>query len=174
MYIGQETNGWVNYYNDNASLDDIEKSYDNFMINRCTSKSTFWRFLKNCIKDDYENFYKSIVWCNTLIVGKRYEKGSPNLDDDMKKMSLEYLLFLYEYYKPSAIINVSGNCNPYYDITRAFLDNIGSNINDYPTKDNYLITDENKNIMWTYHPLKLSYMKKFNDTSNKIYKHINK
>lgn len=174
MYVGQETNGWVNYSNDNATLDDIEKRYDEFLMNYGTSKSTFWRFLKNCIKEDYENFYKSVVWCNTLIFGKRYDKGAPKLNDEMINLSLEYLLFLYEYFEPSAVINVSGNCNPYYNITKTFLDKVGSNIKDYPTSDQYLITDNDKNIMWTYHPLKLSYMKKFDDASELIYKNIKK
>ena len=34
MFIGQETNGWVNYNKDNSSItvDEIENSYDDFLI----------------------------------------------------------------------------------------------------------------------------------------------
>lgn len=172
MYIGQETNGWVNYYNDDASLSDIEDAYDNFMIDYCTSKTTFWRFLKKCIEEDYNNFYKSIVWCNTLVMGKKYGKGSPKLTEEMINLSLEYLLFLYEYFEPSYIIDVSGNCNPYYSITKKFLNKIDSKIENYPTKENCVVMNDEKNIMWTYHPLKLSYMKKFDEASNIIKENI--
>ena len=47
MYIGQETNGWVN---ENGfiihELDEIEKSYDYFLLERHTSGSIYWQFIK--------------------------------------------------------------------------------------------------------------------------------
>ena len=145
LYIGQETNGWVNGNIVDINIDNIEDAYDNFLINHHTSKTIFWRFLKECIKEDYSNFYKNIVWSNTILIGKRYSKGHPIVNEDIKNLSLKNLLFLYEYFEPSAIINVSGNTNPYYDITNDFLKKIGSKLeNKWPNKDNHLLIDDKK------------------------------
>ena len=173
MYIGQETYEWINYNKNNSdiNLDDIENRYDEFIIDYKTSKSIFWQFIKSVINSDYSDIANNIVWTNTLIVGKRYSKGSPRVDDKIKNLSLEYLLFLYEYFEPSIVVNVSGNSNPYYEITRLFLEKINSNIKDlYPTSDKPIIIDNNSNIVWTYHPRQLRYKKEFNNAVEKIRK----
>lgn len=177
LYIGQETNGWVNYDKDfdynNISLDKIEDTYDNFLIDYHTSKSTFWNFLKKCLKEDYSSFHKNIVWCNTLLMGKRFDKGHPEVDYNLYELSIQYLLFLYDYFEPSAIINVSGNSNPYYNITNDFLQIINSNLqNIWPTNTNNVLIDSETNYIWTYHPTKLNYMKKTDEACEKIYKKI--
>ena len=173
MYIGQETYEWINYNKDinDISLDTIEDSYDNFLIDYQTSKSIFWQFIKGIINSNYSDIASNVVWINTLIVGNRYSKGHPIVDDKIKNLSLSYLLFLYEYFEPSIVVNVSGNCNPYYEITRLFLEKINSNIKDlYPTSDKPIIIDNNSNIVWTYHPRQLRYRKEFNNAVNEIRK----
>ena len=174
MFIGQETNGWVNYDKDNSliTVDEIEDSYDDFLINYKTSKTIFWQFIRDIV-GSYDEISSNVVWTNTLIVGNRYSKGHPVLDSKIKNLSLNYLLFLYEYFEPSIVINVSGNTNPYYKVTNEFLSKIDSSIKDsYPSKDNNIIIDAEKSIVWTYHPMKLRLENKFDENVNKIRKLI--
>ena len=172
MYIGQETNGWVNYDKDNVSLDDIENSYDDFLIDYKTSKTAFWQFIKDIV-GSYDEIASNVVWTNTLVVGNRYSKGSPEFNNKIKNLSLNYLLFLYEYFEPSIIINVSGNTSPYYKVTRDFLSIISSNIKDiYPNKNESMVIDTDKSIIWTYHPMRLRLDNNFDENINKIRKLI--
>ena len=175
MYIGQETNGWVNYDDGHMDFDKIEDTYDNFLIDYHTSKSLFWSFLKKATGLSYEEFSKQIIWCNTLIAGKKDAIGTPNITNELKDISLEYLLFLYNYFKPLYVIDVSGPNNPYYDVTTKFLDTIGSNIStSYPSKENYILMDDIKNIVWTYHPKKINMDQKTGEVTDKILEKIRK
>ena len=150
MYIGQETYGWVNFKGDTIySLDNIEKCYDEFLMKRNTSKTIYWQFIKKILDVDYDKLYENIVWTNTVLIGSRYSKGAPIMNNKLKELSLKNLLFLYEYFKPEYVINVSGIYDPYYDITDAFLKKIGLNI-ESPTKENPIVIKDE--YMWSYHP----------------------
>ena len=175
LYLGQETNCWVNNKVDNPTLDEIENSYDNFLIdNGVNNKSAFWQFIKSATGIDYRDLYKNIVWSNTILVGRRYTSGAPEIDKDLFNLSLENLLFLYDYFKPSAVIFANGNSNSYRNITNKFLTEIGSILYDeYPTNENLLLIDEDKNIFWTFHPRGLKYKKgKLQETTEKIYRKL--
>ena len=169
LYIGEETNGWVNDVSNNT-LENIEQHYDEFLIDFNTSKTIFWQFIKNVLNTDYNNLCKNIIWANTLIVGKKHGKGSPILDDNIKRLSLEYLLFLQDYFKPRAIINVSGNNCPYYNITKTFLETNNIDV-EYPSFNNPV--NINNNYIWTYHPQYLRMSKNEEFVLNKIKKKIN-
>lgn len=150
LYIGQETNGWINdYENKEYFIDEIEQVYYDFMVKSNYNKP-FWQFIKSIINSN--KVIDNIIWNNTLIAGKRVVIGCPDNYQELQKLSLEYLLFLYNYFNPEVVILVNGPNNPYYDVTINFLKQINSNINKYPTLDNSLIIDETKNIFWTYHP----------------------
>lgn len=150
LYIGQETNGWINdYENKEYFIDEIEQVYYDFMVKSNYNKP-FWQFIKSIINSN--KVIDNIIWNNTLIAGKRVGIGCPDNYQELQKLSLEYLLFLYNYFNPEVVILVNGPNNPYYDVTINFLKQINSNINKYPTLDNSLIIDETKNIFWTYHP----------------------
>ena len=166
MYIGQETNEWVNE-DDIAlhSIDDIENNYDSFLIDYKTSKSIYWQFIKDILSTDYDNLHKDIVWINTLLCGKRYGKGHPIVNEELKKLSLNYLLFLYDYFDSKYVINVSGPNNPYYDITDKFLKEIGISM-DYPSSNNPIIIKDN--YIWTYHPMYLRQSKNEEYVKEKI------
>lgn len=166
MYIGQETNRWVNEGNEVIrSINDIEDSYDYFLLDKCTSSTIFWQFIKNILDVNYNELHKNIIWTNTLLCGNRFEKGTPCTNDKLNNISLEYLLFLYDYFKPDYIINVSGNRNPYYNITTKFLNELGITL-DYPTKSNPVVIKDN--IIWTYHPLFLKRSKLENNVKDEI------
>lgn len=154
FYIGQENNGWVNW--DETSFEYsqelIEYRYLEFLKNGAAS-TEFWQFISKVLNVPREDLIKKIIWNNTLIAGKRYEAGPPNCDNRLTDLSLENLLFLYEYFKPEYTILVNGPNNPYYDITHQFLKELKSKLqNYYPKIDNPMLVDEDKKIIWTYHP----------------------
>ena len=154
MYIGQENNGWVNYNKPNSicTQEIIENRYLEFLQNGAAS-TEFWQFISKVLNVSREELIKKIIWNNTLIAGKRYEVGPPNCDNRLKDLSLENLLFLYEYFNPDYTIFVNGPNNPYYDITIKFLKEVKSKLQDYyPKISNPMLVDEDKKIIWTYHP----------------------
>lgn len=154
MYIGQENNGWVNYTESgsNYNQQSIEDRYFNFLQNGVAS-TEFWQFISKVLNVPREELIKKIIWNNTLIAGKRYEAGPPDCDNTLKDLSIENLLFLYEYFNPEYTIFVNGPNNPYYDITYKFLKEIKSRLQDYyPKLDNPMLVDDDKKIIWTYHP----------------------
>ena len=168
MYIGEETNGWINYKdNYESNIDYIEDAYDYFYTVRCTSKTIFWKFLKKVTEVNYDEMYKNIIWCNTIISGKRYDKGAPIVDYKLRNLSIEYLIFLYNFFKPRIIIDVSGNKEVYSVITKEFFKSLNIDLQDKNLdKDNILL--ESNNVFWTYHPNRLLYLSKYSDVSNKI------
>ncbi len=147
LYIGQETNGWVNDGNYSVITQElIENTYLN-VIKRKNSNE-FFKFLNNFSTDNFQN----VIWSNTLIAGKKYGKGHPFVTDKLQELSLESLLFLYKHFKPHITLFVSGPTNPYYEIVKGFLNTINSKIDNYPKKSTPVISDKDKNIFWTYHP----------------------
>lgn len=154
MYIGQENNGWVNYVGEdnNYTQQAIEDRYFEFLKNGAAT-TEFWHFIRKVLQVPNEDLVRNIIWNNTLIAGKRYEVGPPNFDNVFKDLSIENLLFLYEYFNPEYTILVNGPNNPYYDITISFLKEIKSKLQDtYPKLENPMLVDEDKKIIWTYHP----------------------
>lgn len=154
MYIGQENNGWVNYNKIECQYTQklIEDRYYEFLQNGAAS-TEFWQFISKVLSVSREQLINKIIWNNTLIAGKRYEIGPPDCDNKLKDLSLENLLFLYEYFNPEYTIFVNGPNNPYYDITIKFLKEIKSKLQDnYPKLDKPLLVDDDKKIIWTYHP----------------------
>ena len=68
MYIGQETNGWVN----GNDLEEYEKTYKDFLYN-CSYWTPYWLFLKNIVQK-YSDF-NNVLWANSLICGKKDQRG---------------------------------------------------------------------------------------------------
>jgi len=157
LYIGQETNGWINDINDwNLTQELLESVY--LEVIKRKNSNEFFRFINNFST----NIYQNVIWSNTLIAGKKHGKGHPIVTDKLQELSLESLLFLYEYFKPTITLFVSGPSNPYYEIVKEFLNTIKSKIDSYPKISNPVISDKEKNIFWTYHPnyLNMKHLKK--------------
>lgn len=155
FYIGQETNCWMNYKDENMlpEVNLIEDAYYNFLDKRCGTNRDYWTFIRECLNINREELSKNIIWSNLFVAGKKHGKGAPNYTDELVNMSIENLLFLYEFFNPKSVILVGGPRNPYYNLTIRFLKEIKSNLIDsYPTLTNPLLIDKNKNIFWTYHP----------------------
>ena len=108
LYIGQETNEWVNYNKEitDITLDDIEKRYDEFLIDYGTTKTKFWLYISKILDVDCSQLYKNMIWSNTYLFGNRYSKGTASLNEEEYNMSIENLTFLYKYFNPTIkIIN---------------------------------------------------------------------
>lgn len=155
LYIGQETNCWVNYKSKEIkpSVQELEDEYLKFLKERCAVDRDFWKFIRECLDISRQDLVKNIIWSNTFICSKRTQIGAPNQTKELVDLSLEYLTYLYNYFEPDYTILVNGPRNPYYKLTIEFLKNIKSDIvNYYPTKETPVIADDSKNILWTYHP----------------------
>lgn len=155
FYIGQETNCWLNSNDEKmiADVDLIEQAYYNFLSKKCATNRDYWTFIRACLEIEKEELAKNVIWSNLFVSGKRTGIGAPNYNDELVNLSIENLMFLYEYFKPDGVVIVGGPCNPYYKLTIEFLSAIKSNlINEWPTLNNPLLIDEAKNIFWTYHP----------------------
>lgn len=147
MYIGQETNGWELSQN----IDKIENCYLNFLSSGASNRE-FWKFLK-LLRNKDNNDLRDIVWSNALICGKYEEKGTPTVTDLLQEKSLQNLIYLYNYFNPSITVIVAGPHNPYYEIVSKFLKEINCSISGlYPKSNEMLLSDEIRNIHYTYHP----------------------
>ena len=175
LYIGQETNEWVNYNKDIAdvTLDTIEERYDEFLIDYGTSKSRFWSYIKKILDVDYSELYKNIIWSNTYLFGNRYSKGIAPLNEEEYNMSVENLAFLYKYFNPTYTIFVAGNGYAYEKAIKDFLKGINSDL-DKPEPSSPVKIDTINKVIWTYHPMRLCYTGEFSNTIDSIKKTIQK
>lgn len=154
LYVGQETNCWINYHNDDInSCEEIEQVYFDKLIQTGTSRRDFWSFIQNILQVEHNEIGNNIIWSNSLIAGNRKVIGAPKHAEELHDISIQNLLFLYQYFKPDVTILASGPNNPYYQINTDFLIQIDSSlVGQYPKKQTPLIHDDDKNILWTYHP----------------------
>lgn len=163
MYIGQETNGWETRFN----IDRLESCYLHFLTTGGSNRE-FWKFLKLLRNKDNE-YDRDIIWTNSLICGKYEEKGTPIASDILKEKSLDNLTYLYNHFKPFMVVIVAGPTNPYYEVITEFLKQINSSLNGLrPSSKEMLISDNSKNIHYTYHPNYLNRRRKLLEISNTI------
>lgn len=161
MYIGQETNTWLKHKNEKIPVEEIEDAYYFFLKNGLPS-TLFWKFIEQSFNLDKKEIYQNIIWCNSIICGKKYEKGTPKLSQEMIDMSIDYLVHLYYEFHPDYICIVAGPNNPYYFIIKAFLSTIKKDNIMYPTRKNFC--QINDSIIWTYHPNYLNRIGKIGST----------
>ena len=151
MYIGQETNGWFESLKDsNYSARELEDFYVRYFLNGRVRNTLFWRFIKDVVEND--DLVSSVVWTNALIVGKDKGVGCPRVNSEIKDLSVENLITIYECFDIKKIICAAGPCNPYYDVYTTFLKEIGKNINDYPRNGNPLAYSDCGDAIYINHP----------------------
>ena len=171
MYIGQETNGWLN----EGNVSDFESLYQNFLYNNNYNRE-FWKFIRMVIEKTNDLKLDNILWANAIICGKKDELGTPIITDKLESISKDYLVKLYKHFKPNMIVIASGPNNPYYEIIKEFLKSIDSNLSGYyPTIKESIISDNSKNIHYTYHPNYLNrkhILTKNSDYLKQIYKNL--
>lgn len=171
LYIGQETNGWVNYNPDKKlDVDTIEDRYLEFIEAGCNNKE-FWRFIKQIMRSD--NVSDNVIWTNSFIAGSKDSKGAPIHKEEINEMSINNLIYLYQYFKPTMTLIVSGPNNPYYSVVNEFLKSIDSSLTQqYPRSENILVGDETNNIYWTYHPNYLQRKGQLKEVSSMLIKRM--
>ncbi len=167
LYIGQETYTWLNYDNKfSYSIDIIEDNYYNFLKNGNFHMNTFWNFLTHSTGISKEQFINRIIWGNCYICGKKYDKGLTEYYSDIKEISIEYLINLYEELKPKLTLFACGNKEEYYSIVQEFIKYTkGYNIDKVSKQNEIIITDD---IIYTYHPNNLRFSKDYHDIKQKI------
>lgn len=151
LYIGQETNCWMNYDDEKfiPSVKEIENTYYNFLKNGARNRE-YWKFIRKALNIKSNELVNNVIWNNVFIAGKRTEIGCP-YNEKLEDLSIEYLLEVTKILNPEYTIFVSGPKNPYYSVVIKYLKEMKSKlINEYPTVDNPIINDEK--IIWTYHP----------------------
>lgn len=175
LYIGQETNGWLNYSDKNfmPNVDETEQGYYNFLNKKCANNKDFWRFIRECLSISKEELSNNVIWNNTIITSKRVGTGHPLMNDEIKEISIDYLAYLYNYFNPEYTIFVNGPHNPYYEMTKELLTRFDSDlVGNWPTKSNPVLIDDNKGIIWTYHPNYLNKSHLKNEVIEKIKKKV--
>lgn len=152
LYIGQETNCWMNY-DDSTYLPDvdaIEDKYFNFLKDGARNRD-FWVFIRSVLELQREGLLSNVIWNNVFIAGKRRSMGHPETNDKLENLSMEYLLEITKIFNPEHIIFVCGPTNPYYRVVTKYLKEINSGlVYEYPTPDKLVINDDR--VIWTYHP----------------------
>ena len=158
LYIGKETNTWY----DDEDLVMLEQRYYDFMKNNARNRD-FWKFIKSMYSVD------QVLWNNTFICGKKDTLGLTPYYEDIYQMSVDYLVYLYKYFKPNKTIIACGPNNPYYRVVEAFCKEVNSNlVGLYPTSKEPIVSDYNLNIHYTYHPKYLKMNHKTDEVKLKI------
>lgn len=168
LYIGQETNTWGNQLHSSVSVEDLETLYDSFLRSEATNRP-YWKFIKSMID---KPLYESVVWSNLLLCGKRDGLGTPEVSDELFQLSTEYLYHLYEISKPSHVIILSSPRLVYAKLIRSFLENIGCVMNETISSTQSILVNQEKNVIWTYHPKYLAMSKQTEKVKSICKKHL--
>lgn len=173
LYIGQETNCWMNYDDSTylPNIDVIENKYFNFLKDGARNRD-FWVFIRNVLELQREDLLLNVIWNNVLIAGKRRSMGHPETNDKLEDLSMEYLLEITKIFNPEHIIFVCGPTNPYYRVVTKYLKEINSKlVYDYPTPDKLIINDDR--VIWTYHPAYQNRIHKKDEVLTKVRSLVN-
>ena len=173
LYIGQETNGWGSHKMEFDDIEEerkyIERIYYNMFYQRNGTKSLFWKFIENTLEINKTDLKNNIIWANAYIAGNATKKGLSNHSKEIKDISINYLTHLYDYFKPTKTIIVSGPKDPYYDNISAFLSNIGKSL-EKPNKESLIKCRDD--IIYTYHPNYLRLSKNESSVKEEVKKFI--
>ena len=169
LYIGQETNTWGKEINNNF-ISNLEALYDNFLKNDATNRP-YWKFIKGMIN---ESLYDSVVWSNLLLCGKKDTLGTPNVSQQLLELSEDYLYHLYEVSKPRSVVIASSPNSVYKELINHFFEKVDCDIKDTLSTSQPVLVDEEKNIIWTYHPRYLAQSKNTEKVKTICKKYINK
>lgn len=168
LYIGQETYTWLNHEDDFVyDIDNIEERYYQFLKETpFTMKNTFWKFFKENTGIEKQEFINRLIWGNCYICGKKNDKGLTEYHDDIKDISIEYLINIYKELNPKLTIFACGNREEYYNVVKEFVKIIKDYNIEKINKQNEIV--EVEDILYTYHPNNLRYSKNKNQIKEKI------
>lgn len=174
LYLGQETNTWYGSHKDVSSAREIEKHYDYFFLEDNMPNTLYWKFIREITNSHDVANDGNIIWNNLFICSNKECKGTPKLVDEIKNLSIEYLLNIVDIFGIESVISVIGPCNPYYDVLNKFASELGWQINGWPNKNKPIVYSDNKKILYTYHPMYLQKSKNFKFVVEETKKFINK
>lgn len=167
LYIGQETYTWLNHEDDFVyDIDNIEERYYNFFKELPFAMNVFWNFFKDSTGIPKEEFISRLIWGNCYICGKRNDKGLTEYHSDIKDLSIEYLIHLYEELNPKLTIFACGNREEYYSVVREFVKRIKEYDIEKISKQKEII--EVEDILYTYHPNNLRFSSNQKQIKEKI------
>lgn len=174
LYVGQETNTWQGSHKYFSSARELEKRYDDYFLKDKMSNREFWRFIRNATECHDVANDGNIVWSNLFICSKEKEKGTPNLHQEIKDLSVNYLLNVIDYLKIEKIVTVVGPKNPYYTVLMQLISEMNWNVQSWPTLENPVIYSDNEKLFYTYHPNYLNRKHKIDDVTNELKNFIKK
>lgn len=165
FYVGQETNTWQGSHKNLISARNLEKQYNEYFLGDRMSEREFWRFIRKST-DCHDVANKgNITWSNLFICSKVNEKGTPRLHEEIKDISINYLLNIIDYLNIKKVIAVVGPKNPYYSVLMQLIGELGWKVNNWPTKNVPVVYSDNQKLLYTYHPNYLNRIHKFDETS---------
>lgn len=155
LCIGQETNTWGNHFLKDVSVDDLEDLYASFLKKGATNRP-YWKFIKEVTAD---SSLESIVWSNLLLCGKRDTLGTPEVSENLFHLSEEYLYHLYKECYPCHVMILSSPHSVYANLIQCFFENIDCHMSDTLSSRQPVLINEDKKVIWTYHPKYLTMSK---------------
>lgn len=170
LYIGQETNTWMNSHDINYLPDKkiVETCYYEFLKRGACNKN-FWMFIKHLLNVNNSELVSNVIWNNVFLVGNRTRIGHPDSNEKIENLSFEYLFEITKIFNPINIVLVCGPTNPYYRVVTKYLKEINSSLaHTRPSTNNLVVNDDR--VIWTYHP---GYQNRIGE-SEKILKKVKK
>ncbi len=172
LYLGQETNTWYGSHKGITSARVVEGYYDEFFFENKMPNKPFWRFIRNAADISDVGNDGDITWANLFICSNKDKKGTPKLSDEIKNLSINYLLNVIDILGIEKVIAVVGPQNPYYFVLMSLLGELGWKTNEWPTESKTVVYSENEKLFYTYHPNRLQRTHNFDDACIKASKFI--
>lgn len=163
LYLGQETNTWHGSHKDITSARTLEVYYDTSFLGDRISNTPFWRFIRNAAEVHDVGNYGNITWANLFVCSNKDKKGTPVLFDEIKDLSVNYLLNIIDILDIEKIVAVVGPKNPYYDALMSLLGELGWEMEKWPTINKPVVYSDNNKLLYTYHPNSLQRTHNFDD-----------
>ena len=163
LYLGQETNTWYGSHKDVTSARTLEGYYDEFFLDNGMPNKPFWRFIRNAAGTHDVGNKGNITWANLFICSNEDRKGTPVLFDEIKDLSINYLLDIIDILGIEKVVSVVGPKNPYYDALMNLLGELGWKTDMRPTINKPVVYSDNNKLLYTYHPNSLQRTHNFDD-----------
>lgn len=152
LYMGQETNTWWGSHKDFSSARNLEMKYNEYFLKDKMSNREFWKFIREGVSCHDVANQGNITWSNLFVCSNAHKKGTPSLHEEIKELSVNYLLNIIDYLGIEKVVSVVGPSNPYYDTLLKLMGELGWNLQGWPTLSSPVIYSDNKKLFYTYHP----------------------
>ena len=131
---------------------DLERKYNEYFLKDKMSNREFWKFIREGVSCHDVANQGNITWSNLFVCSNAYKKGTPSLHEEIKELSVNYLLNVIDYLGIQKVVSVVGPSNPYYDALLKLMGELGWEVQGWPTLSSPVIYSDNKKLFYTYHP----------------------